>query len=395
MTVAIEPTTGQSTNESLRDLAGRSKRGRARFCTKPRPIAPVRDDTNGSGQGFCETHKPHAAPANKPKGHTHSETHSPPALRPEPNDGQLSRETQTGAAVAGDVRGGQHEDETHLSSAAPAIATIRARHRERCFAIAQQNRLDNATRSYIRTCEGWRLDLPEKERNAIRDRAMEFFKQLDGGAITDANRAYAVLVTAATQARSAFDGIRAACEKIMIEAAKSLPAYPFVESVKGAGALGLAVIVGEAGDIGSYANPGKLWKRLGLAPQSCYGHTREDGTSYIAKPKQRRSRMFTVGDSLLRQQNAYRELYLWRKRYEIANHPEWFKGLDAKGNPKTAAEANFRAHRYAEKRFVKHLWMRWTGRHELDIEIPPAPALPELGSGHPTAETQLAVAASD
>ena len=37
------------------------------------------------------------------------------------------------------------------------------------------------------------------------------------------------------------------------------------------------MIVGEAGDLAGYANPGKLWKRMGLAPKEAYQDVTDDG----------------------------------------------------------------------------------------------------------------------
>jgi Transposase IS116/IS110/IS902 family len=45
-----------------------------------------------------------------------------------------------------------------------------------------------------------------------------------------------------------------------------LPVYEWLKTIRGAGALGLATIVAEAGSLDRYANPAKLWNRLGFAP---------------------------------------------------------------------------------------------------------------------------------
>src|SRR4029434_9391043 len=60
--------------------------------------------------------------------------------------------------------------------------------------------------------------------------------------------------------------MRDAVEKNMTALAEQLPIMAWVKSVRGAGALGLATIIAEAGDLGNYTNPAKLWSRLGFAP---------------------------------------------------------------------------------------------------------------------------------
>ena len=46
---------------------------------------------------------------------------------------------------------------------------------------------------------------------------------------------------------------------------------------RGIGIISLAKIVGEAGDLGNYAKPAKLWARMGLHPHTSDGETRMAG----------------------------------------------------------------------------------------------------------------------
>ena len=46
---------------------------------------------------------------------------------------------------------------------------------------------------------------------------------------------------------------------------------------RGIGIISLAKIVGEAGDLGNYAKPAKLWARMGLHPYTSDGETRMAG----------------------------------------------------------------------------------------------------------------------
>src|SRR5262245_2420385 len=55
------------------------------------------------------------------------------------------------------------------------------------------------------------------------------------------------------------DRVRNAAESQMEKLARGLPAAGWVKSVRGAGLLGLATIVAEAGDLSNFPNPAKLW----------------------------------------------------------------------------------------------------------------------------------------
>ena len=68
------------------------------------------------------------------------------------------------------------------------------------------------------------------------------------------------------EARDIVEKHRKTEEKTLAKLAKSLPVWEWVETVRGAGALSLAQIIGETGDLSLHANPDKVKKRLGLAP---------------------------------------------------------------------------------------------------------------------------------
>lgn len=142
-------------------------------------------------------------------------------------------------------------------------------------------------------------------------------------------------------------------ENIMKKLAMTTPVWDWVESINGFGALGLAQILAETGDLNNYANPAKLWKRMGLAVINGKSQRRVSGAEAIEQGYNplRRSMMFVIGDSLLKKQNEYRELYLARKVYEEQKFPE------SEGGYKMIWHR--RAQRYVEKRLLKHLWQHW------------------------------------
>lgn len=272
------------------------------------------------------------------------------------------------------------------------IDLIRHWHRRRVFAMDQRKRADLALGAFLRTQLGWTMNLPAEERNVISERA--------DGLITYAEREMAErnkpskkvklepdaaysqwrdVIMAALEARGPFDMIEdEACGK-MEELAETLPVWlAFGEPIKGFGKRSLAVIVAEAGDLSGYANPGKLWKRMGLAPIQKGDVTKAGSTwrkgglnaeewTEAGYSMKRRATMFVIGDVLIKNQGSYRDIYLARKEYERQQAAA--RGLTvvpaAKIPKKNAGEfmsdghIHRRAQRYMEKRFLMELWVAW------------------------------------
>src|SRR4029077_5193473 len=106
----------------------------------------------------------------------------------------------------------------------------------------------------------WSPDMPEAEREKINREVKDIIKQARAGVQSDLSD----IVLVSDRARAPTDEMRDASEKVMEKLAMQLPIYPWIESVRGAGALGLATIIAEAGDLSNYPNPAKVWKRLGF-----------------------------------------------------------------------------------------------------------------------------------
>lgn len=155
-------------------------------------------------------------------------------------------------------------------------------------------------------------------------------------------------------------------KKLIESLAESLPIWPEVEKIRGVGAFGLGLIIGEAGDLSRYANPAKLWKRMGLAVGADGkaqrrikgiargGKTKHENTlAAIAQgfSPRRRALMHNIGDSLMKLNDGiYRQLYGERKATELERLPE-IKGR--------RLWAHRRALRVIEKRFLLDLWRMW------------------------------------
>jgi len=251
----------------------------------------------------------------------------------------------------------------HAAAAPPenraSIPHIRELQAQRVATIKSRLRIANQARALVRRCLGWRADLPEADRAKIAKLAAKIVVSIEKGtdppageeAVADVARPF---VLCAQQSRSPFDSLQRELEKDMVRQAKMLPVWPWVEAVNGFGVLGLAIIVGECGSLSEYAGPAKVWKRMGLAVMgenrqgnpgngACADEWIEHGYS-----PRRRSAMWTIGDSLLKKQNAYRDLYLGRKAFEAERDPE-----------KTKMHCHRRAQRYVEKRLLRDLWRAW------------------------------------
>lgn len=289
--------------------------------------------------------------------------------------------------IAGEGHSHPAADQGRLQDASPAfdlaatIAEIRSWHRQRVFAMDQRKRSHNALGAFLRSQLGWSRAIPKTEAAAIAGAAADLIEKGEkiakGKATGIGDPAFGqwgAVILASIQGRAHWDAIESAASKEMERLAASLPVWrSFGEGVRGFGARSLAVIIGEAGDLAAYANPGKLWKRMGLA---VFDGVRQGGLLKTASKeewiahgynRQRRSHMFVIGDVLVKTTGPYREVYLTRKQYERAKAAE--RGLTvapaAKIPAKRKAEfisdghIHHRAQRYMEKRLLRDLWKAW------------------------------------
>lgn len=278
------------------------------------------------------------------------------------------------------------------------IAEVRSWHRQRCFALDQRMRIDNALLAFLRTQLGWSMKLSDKERKAVASQAAKLlaigervFKGKATAVADPAFGAWSGVIIAAISSRKVWDDIEAASVKEMARLAVELPVWSsFGESIRGFGAPSLAVIVGEAGDLANYSNPAKLWKRMGLAVMDGVrqgglpkGAGAEAWIAHGYSPR-RRSRMFMIGDTLMKgnRDGIYRTLYLDRKKHELARDPDM-----------RPIQAHRRAQRYMEKRLLKNLWQAWRRAIRCEQTIHCLPAA-EIRQTNELLQSAYAVSAS-
>lgn len=241
--------------------------------------------------------------------------------------------------------------------------------RRRRFCIKSQSRNDRSCEAFIARFLGYSTDMDEKQGKEVWKQAMAVRKAVEAGRTPKGLGAAALdavtpIVLGSAASRAVWDAHREQTEKRMRDLARKLPAWSFVDGVKGFGALGLAIVVGEAGDIGAYPKKGHLWKRLGLAVIDGERQRRKTGAEAAAAHgynPQRRAEMWTLADSLFKHQWAgakddgtaahakgpYGEVYA-RRKASTEGREGW-----------TDAHRDADARRIMMKQMLKHLRQHW------------------------------------
>jgi hypothetical protein len=152
--------------------------------------------------------------------------------------------------------------------------------------------------------------------------------------------------------RDALGHERKRWEKNIQALAKSLPVWPWVEATRGFGPLSFGQVIAETGDLSLYANPAKVWKRMGLAVIEGRAQRRVTDKALAEamgfNPRRRRL-MYIVADNLVKlNKDGYRSLYDERKLHEVTQHPELSR-----------MHIHRRAGRYMAKRLLRDLWVEW------------------------------------
>lgn len=227
----------------------------------------------------------------------------------------------------------------------------------------------------IRETYRMRVDFHRAEKR-LTLQAKAICRRLVGGEIKDADKLYAAVegkgeheqadtalgyLMPILTARGTLAEERKRAEKALQKLAKQLPVWPWVESIPGISALTLGQIIGEAGDLSNYANPAKLWKRMGLAVIDGGRQRRVSGADALdhGYSPTRRSVVWNMGECIVKAQvrrdketdesraiGYYGQLYLDRREHE-------------RGQVETHGHANNRAKRYITKRVIRDLWRAW------------------------------------
>lgn len=230
--------------------------------------------------------------------------------------------------------------------------------------IKMVNSNTNRACAKVRRALGWDPNAEEKDREKINGKASSIVAKAFAGKGCDIP-GLEVDLEVIRQSLEPLHAMRHGIELEMKRIAKRLPVYPWAKQVRGLGELGLAVIVGETGDLGNYSNPGKVWKRLGLAPfekdgismaasnwRRKGGLSAEDWTVLGYSPGRRAEIYAVIGDPLFRAQSVvvgpYRQRYDQRRARTAETHPDWTKG-----------HSHGDAVRVMTKELLRDLWVAW------------------------------------
>lgn len=258
---------------------------------------------------------------------------------------------------------------------------IKASHRERMFAMDTRKRAGNALGAFIRRALGWRVKMPEKERNAIAAQAAGAIKAGEAFARTgeeQSNQIYLrfkTLIDAAIESRGPFDLVEHEAKLEMCRWVRKLPVWTdWAKDIPGVGEATVGTIIGEAGDLTRYATPAKLWKRMGVAVVDGRRQGRPgpnaSTTTWIAEKysPRRRSYMWVAGDVFVKIAGPYRAVYDRVKAEEMAKAAARGQTVEpaATGNAKkdptrymSAGHIHLRAKRRTEKIFLRNLLRHW------------------------------------
>lgn len=282
------------------------------------------------------------------------------------------------------------------------IAALMEMQTLRRHCIRSQSRCDRSIEALIARSFGYHTGLPDAERKKIFKVARSLRGTVEinakaGRPTSDPRIPTQVvhIIETSYVARAQWDRMRANIEHQMALTARQLAIWPWVKAVPGVAELGLAVIVAEAGDVGTYSGPGKLWKRLGLA---CIDGIRQ-GRVPADLPREQRAEAWKR-----RGYNPARRAEVWVFLDDVMFRSQWRgeRDEDGKSPQKTGKPVAVPAHavgpygevygerkawnlarglplnhadkearRFMAKRFLRELWVAW---REIEIKRLPASA---------------------
>lgn len=255
--------------------------------------------------------------------------------------------------------------DTDATTAAPLdipdiCLEIRQLHATREKYIAAAIRIENTRAGLVRDSIGYKSTQDEGEREKGKKAAASVISAV----LAKKKTGYDFLAPLILQMEDGIAAPRKIADehgKQLVRLVKQLPVSVWVAGVRGFGLMNFARIIGEAGDLSLYANPGKLWKRLGLAPIESKGKnqmpstwrlkgglTAEEWTLAGYSPR-RRGISFVASECLLKLNKGE-----YRKRYDEAKATFKEKHPDCK---------DIHAHKHAMlcmvKRLILNLWVEW------------------------------------
>lgn len=316
----------------------------------------------------------------------------PSSISPSGGHVQFDDRTSVAASETGAIAGVTTKTPMPPS---PIILALIELQRQRVFCIKSQSRCDRSCEAFIARYIGYsspREKIDDKDaakaRKEIFARAAAMRRAVEKGGQeigdnhqiaapsagresqkyvdnqrSDAPSACIPIIINSAASRLAWDNLRNQVESEMRKLAKSLPVHLWTENIKGFGELGLAVVVGEAGDLSNYSTKERLWKRLGLAvidgERQQMRTNPEQAAAHGYYPR-RRSEIWNIADSMFKNQwsgakegreagptGPYGEVYQRRKTHTATREGWSLKRRDDD------------ARRIMSKALVEDLWRVW------------------------------------
>jgi hypothetical protein len=252
---------------------------------------------------------------------------------------------------------------TATTDRAAICQELQALQRERSVVLKSRNMQATRLQAVVAGTLGYHSGMPEKDREKKFTEAAAAIRAVADGATNHPLRS---VIQVTLVGIDAFNEMKANLEREMVKLAKQLPAAPWVEhpDQRGFGYLFLAIVIGETGDLSNYANPAKVWRRLGCAPWS-FGDRTQMGATWrsgaggklpaseweaFGYSPRRRSIAFLIGQNMKMQNQGgpYRARFDETKAKIQAAHPDYSK---------------LRCDRHgmllATKLLLKNLWIKW------------------------------------
>jgi len=287
---------------------------------------------------------------------------------------------------------------TTTADVAAISSDLQALQRQRAITIKSRVMQANRLQAVVAGTLGYSSGMAEKDRLKKFAEASALIKAVAAG---KADSPLKIVILTTLIGIDAFDRMQADLEKAMVKQAKRLPVAAWVKAPqqRGFGLLFLAIVVGECGDLANYANPGKLWRRLGCAPWSFGDRTAmgatwragkegklpaEEWARYGYSPR-RRSIAYLIGEGIVKQNTVAGVMSIdpdcWRAGHGAndgaggdpvgetdtitAPGPYRLRYDEAKAAARVAHPdwPPLRCHRHAmllaTKRLLRELWVAW------------------------------------
>lgn len=285
---------------------------------------------------------------------------------------------------------------------AQMAAELQSLQRQRAIILKSRNMQANRLQAIVAGTLGYDSKASDKERQK---KFSEATKVIEGVCTGKEKHPLEKVIKTTVYGIDSFNNLKEDIEAGMKSFAKRLPVADWVleKDRRGFGLLFLAITIGETGDLDVYANPAKVWKRMGCAPHTFDGQTlmgatwrggrqgklpAEEWEKFGYSPR-RRSIAYLIGEGLMKQnfttvksvadpvevtdgdadkdtEEVKQEMIKtvtwkgpYRVRYEEARlrykelHPDY---------------PDLRLHRHgmlvATKMLLKHLWSEWTGKRD-------------------------------